>query len=123
MEIKNHLTDLIEPDTLRTIESSLSAMFQMAAWISDENGVGIGSGVGFSRYVDQCLRSTAGRQDCERCIREGAANNSGNGQPGRAECLGGLVVFSAPIRAADKIVGILSGGWVLTEAPVYEKIC
>lgn len=123
MEIKNHLTDLIEPDTLRTIESSLSAMFQMAAWISDENGVGIGSGVGFSRYVDQCLRSTAGRQDCERCIREGAANNSENGQPGRAECLGGLVVFSAPIREADKIVGILSGGWVLTEAPVYEKIC
>lgn len=126
MEIKNHLTDLIEPDTLRKIESSLSAMFQMAAWISDENGVGVGSGVGFSRYVDQCLRSQAGRQDCERCIREGAANSvngSADGLPGHAECLGGLVVFSAPIRVADKTVGILSGGWVLTEAPVYEKIC
>ena len=61
MEIKNHLTDLIEPDTLRKIESSLSAMFGMAAWISDENGVGVGSGTGFSRYVDQCLRSPAGR--------------------------------------------------------------
>lgn len=74
MEIKNHLTALIEPDTLRKIESSLSAMFGMAAWISDENGVGVGSGTGFSRYVDQCLRSPAGRNDCERCIREGAAN-------------------------------------------------
>ena len=42
MEIKTHLTDLIESDTLRKIESSVSAMFQMAAWISDENGVGIG---------------------------------------------------------------------------------
>ncbi len=52
MKIKNHLTDLIEPDTLRKIESSLSAMFGMAAWISDENGVGVGSGTGFSRYVD-----------------------------------------------------------------------
>lgn len=69
MEIKNHLTDLIEPDTLRKIESSLSAMFGMAAWISDENGVGDGSGTGFSRYV-----APAGRNDCERCIREGAAN-------------------------------------------------
>lgn len=123
MEINNHLTDLIEPDTLRTIESSVSAMFQMAAWISDENGVGVGSGVGFSRYVDQCLRSAAGRQECERCIREGASNDSADGLPGRAECLGGLVVFSAPIKVADSVVGILSGGWVLTEAPVYEKIC
>lgn len=122
MEIKNHLTDLIEPDTLRKIESSLSAMFGMAAWISDENGVGVGSGTGFSRYVDQCLRSPEGRKDCERCIREGAANTDGD-LPGRAECLGGLVVFSTPIKAYDKTVGILSSGWVLTEAPVYEKIC
>ena len=44
-------------------------------------------------------------------------------QPGSAECLGGLVVFSTPIKAYDKTVGILSSGWVLTEAPVYEKIC
>lgn len=122
MEIKKHLTDLIEPDTLRTIENSLASMFGTAAWISDENGVGIGSGTGFSRYADQCLRSPAGRSDCERCIREGAANMSGD-LPGKAECLGGLTVFSTPIKAFDTTVGILSCGWVLTEAPVYEKIC
>lgn len=122
MEIKNHLTDLIEPDTLRKIESSLSSMFGMAAWISDENGVGIGSGTGFPRYVDQCLRSPEGRRECERCIREGAANTSGE-LPGRAECLGGLAVFSTPIKLNGDTVGILSAGWVLTEAPVFEKIC
>ncbi len=32
-------------------------------------------------------------------------------------------MFSTPIKAYDKTVGILSSGWVLTEAPVYEKIC
>lgn len=99
-------------------------MFGMAAWISDEKGVGIGSGSGFPRYVDQCLRSSAGREDCERCIREGAAVSSDDTSlPGRAECLGGLAVFSAPIKLSDKTVGILSGGWVFTEEPSYDKIC
>lgn len=124
MEIKSHLTDLIEPETLRRIEGSLSAMFGMAAWISDENGVGIGSGSGFPRYVDQCLKSPAGREECERCIREGAAASSdADSLPGGAECLGGLAVFSAPIKFSDKTVGILSGGWVFTEEPSYDKIC
>lgn len=123
MEIKNHLTDLIEPETLRKIENSLSAMFGMAAWISDENGVGVDSGTGFPRYADLCLRSPAGREDCERCIREGASLTEDSAQPGRAECLGGLTVFSAPIKAADKTVGILSGGWVLMEDPDFDKIC
>lgn len=123
MEIKNHLTDLIEPETLRKIESSLSAMFGMAAWISDENGVGVDSGTGFPRYADLCLRSPDGREDCERCIREGAERSDDSKQPGRSECLGGLTVFSAPIKAADKTVGILSGGWVLMEDPDFDKIC
>ena len=123
MEIKNHLTDLIEPETLRKIESSLSAMFGMAAWISDENGVGDDSGTGFPRYADLCMRSPAGRKDCERCIREGAERSDDSKKPGRSECLGGLTVFSAPIKAADKTVGILSGGWVLMEDPDFDKIC
>lgn len=69
-----HLTDLIPVETLQKIQNSFSKMARMAALITDENGVPLTEGSGFSEFCTEYFHSSPeGRKRCEQCDRNGAA--------------------------------------------------
>ena len=71
----------------------------MAALITDENGVPLTEGSGFSEFCTEYCRSSAeGRKRCEQCDRNGAARVFETGKPVSYFCHAGLVDFAAPLK-------------------------
>jgi len=123
MEIENELNliDLIDADTLTTIEQAFCEMTEMSAGISDPNGAPITAHCNTSEFCHLVKNSPAGRARCERCDKQGAAMALENHAAVFYRCHSGLIDFAAPITIQDQVLGIFIGGQVLVEAPDEEK--
>ena len=123
MELENDLIliDLIDADTLTTIEQAFCEMTEMSAGISDPQGVPITAHCNTSAFCHLMKSSPAGRIRCERCDRQGAAMALENRAAVFYRCHAGLIDFAAPITIQDQVLGIFIGGQVLVGEPDEDK--
>lgn len=115
------LLDVIDKQTLQSLQDAFSAATGMAALATDKTGpVTEGSG-----FTDFCMNLTRkSKVGCDRCVKcdlQGGAEASRTGRPAVYYCHGGLVDFAAPIIVNGNHVGSLIGGQVLPEEPDEEK--
>jgi signal transduction histidine kinase/CheY-like chemotaxis protein/HPt (histidine-containing phosphotransfer) domain-containing protein len=118
-----YITDLIEVELLQKIQDSFSEMTGMAALTTDDQGIPVTRGSGFTDYCMKYTRSCAkGHERCEQCDRLGAEATMVTGKAVAYECHSGLMDFAAPIKVEGKLVGCFIGGQVLAEFPKKEFI-
>lgn len=122
MELENELSliDLIDADTLTTIEQAFCEMTEMSAGVSDTNGIPITTHCNPSAFCQLVKSSPAGRIRCERCDKQGATMALENHAAVFYRCHCGLIDFAAPISIQDQVLGIFIGGQVLVEEPDEE---
>ena len=72
MDKNLHLTDLIDIETLQTMQEAFVKMTGFAAITTDENGVAVTEG---SNFTDFCMKYTRqspiGKKRCEQCNKLG----------------------------------------------------
>ena len=117
MELELNLIDLIDADTLSTIEQAFCEMTEMAAGISDPHGVPITANCNTTAFCRLMKGSKAGRIRCEQCDRQGAAMAMENHAAVFYRCHSGLIDFAAPITIQDRILGSFVGGQVIVGEP------
>ena len=117
MELELNLIDLIDADTLSTIEQAFCDMTEMAAGISDQHGTPITAHCNTSAFCRLIKSSKTGRIRCERCDRQGAALAMENRAAVFYRCHAGLIDFAAPITIQDRILGSFVGGQVIVGEP------
>ncbi|MGN0675528.1 MAG: PocR ligand-binding domain-containing protein, partial [Oscillospiraceae bacterium] len=87
----------------------------MAALTTDENGVPVTVGSGFTDFCTNLTRkSEKGCKRCEECDKNGALQTLHNGKPAVYRCHAGLVDFASPIMVNGKFIGSIIGGQVRT---------
>ena len=115
------LLDVIDKNTLQSLQDSFAAATGMAALATDESGA-VTEG---SNFTDFCMnltrKSRVGCERCNQCDLKGGAEASKTGRPSVYYCHGGLVDFAAPVMLNGKHIGSLIGGQVLTEKPDEAK--
>ena len=120
-ELGLNLIDLIDADTLSTIEQAFCEMTEMAAGISDPQGVPITAHCNTSAFCRLMKSSKTGRIRCEQCDKQGAAMAMENRAAVFYRCHSGLIDFAAPITIQDRILGSFVGGQVIVgELPDEE---
>lgn len=122
MDISNiTLLDVIERQTLQSLQDAFAEATGMAALATDSTG----SVTRLSNPTEFCMnltrRSPVGCERCNKCDLQGGSEASRTGRPSVYFCHGGLVDFAAPIIVNGKHIGSLIGGQVLTEAPDDAK--
>lgn len=120
-EIK--LTELVETEVLQELQDSFSKIAGIAAIIADENGTAITKG---SHYSEFCRKYNQkfkkGRAKCEKCNRDSAAMALEKGGLVSYCCHANLMNFAAPIMLENRMIGIVTGGQIMTEAPDLKKM-
>lgn len=118
-----HLTllDVIDRETLQSLQDAFSDATGMAALATDDTG----AVTHLSNPTDFCMKYTrkspVGCERCNKCDLQGGADASRTGRPSVYYCHGGLVDFAAPIIVNGRHIGSLIGGQVLTEEPDENK--
>lgn len=94
-EIK--LTALIPPDLLQQFQDGFSEFTGMASLITDENGVPVTVGSGFTDFCTNLTRkSPIGCKRCEQCDKNGALQTFRNKKPTVYRCHAGLIDYASP---------------------------
>lgn len=115
------LLDVIDRQTLQSLQDAFSAATGMAALATDDTGA-VTEGSGFTDFCMNLTRkSKVGCDRCNRCDLQGGAEASRTGRPAVYYCHGGLMDFAAPIIVNGKHIGSLIGGQVLPEEPDEDK--
>lgn len=119
-EIK--LTDLIPPNILQQFQDGLSKFTGMAALITDENGVPVTVGSGFTDFCTNLTRkSPKGCKRCEECDKNGALETFRNKKPTVYRCHAGLIDYASPIMLDGRVIGSIIGGQVRT-SPIDKSL-
>lgn len=115
------LLDVIDRQTLQSLQDAFAEATGMAALATDSTG----AVTRLSNPTDFCMKltrtSNIGCERCNKCDLQGGAEASRTGMPSVYYCHGGLVDFAAPIIVNGQHIGSLIGGQVLTEEPDDEK--
>ncbi len=115
------LTDLISIEILQQVQDGFSKFTGMASLTTDENGVPVTKGSGFTEFCMNLTRkSELGYERCKECDRNGARMSLQEGKPSVYSCHAGLVDYAAPIIVDGKVYGSFLGGQVRT-CPVDEE--
>ncbi len=120
-ELNLNLIDLIDSDTLTTIEKAFCEMTEMSAGVSDPEGHPVTAHCNITDFCHLMKSTPTGRARCEQCDSQGAAMAMENQAAVFYLCHSGLIDFAAPISIRDEILGIFVGGQVLLEEPDEEK--
>lgn len=116
MEEEIYITDLIDAETLQKMQDAFCEMTNIAAGISDANGVAVTKDTISS---DFCMnfnkKSPIGRSRCQHCDKHGGEIALERGRSVTYHCHTGLVDFASPIMVNGKMVGCFIGGQVRTE--------
>lgn len=117
------LVDLMDVSSLQRLQDGFSKYTGLAALTTDENGVPITQGSGFSEFCMNLTRKTKlGCKRCEECDKNGAILTLKNGSTAVYDCHAGLVDFAAPIMVEGKFIGSFIGGQVRTTEVNEEKM-
>ena len=119
MEMENELNliDLIDADTLTTIEEAFCEMTEMSAGISDPQGSRVTAHCNENRFCRLVKSTAAGRARCEQCDRQGVSMAKEKRSAVFYVCHTGLIDFAVPIVIQEQILGCLVGGQILLDAP------
>lgn len=110
---KIRLTELIDVNILQHIQDAFSEYTGMAALTTDEDGVPVTEGSGFTQHCMELVRkSEVGRSRCEECDRMGAIQTYESGEPAVYTCHAGLIDYAAPVMVNDRMIGSVIGGQV-----------
>lgn len=116
------LTSLIPPDLLQQFQDGFSEFTGMASLITDEDGVPITVGSGFTDFCTNLTRkSTIGCKRCEQCDKNGAFETYHNKKPTVYRCHAGLIDYASPIMVDGTIIGSFIGGQVRT-GPIDREL-
>lgn len=122
VEEELYLTDLIDVETLQSIQDAFSNLVGIAAMTTDASGKPLTKGSNFSEFCSKYNRGTEiGGERCRKCGRMGAEEALHQGRSKVYECHAGLFDFAAPIMADGKMVGCFVGGQALDREPEPEK--
>jgi len=117
------LVDLIDVETLQSIQDAFCDMCNVAVGISDENGVLLTETKTSSEFCGKYnKRSPITLARCEQCDKHGGEMAFEQGKAVAYHCHTGLVDFAAPIMAHGKRVGCITGGQVRTGELDEEKL-
>lgn len=117
------LVDLMDVKALQKIQDEFSRYTGMAALTTDENGIPITEGSGFTNFCTNLVRTTRlGCRRCEECDKNGAVMTLENKHATVYSCHAGLTDFAAPIMLEGKMIGSFIGGQVRTEEVDEEKM-
>ena len=117
------LVDLMDVKALQKIQDEFSRYTGMAALTTDENGIPITEGSGFTNFCTNLVRTTRlGCRRCEECDKNGAVMTLENKRATVYSCHAGLTDFAAPIMLEGKMIGSFIGGQVRTEEVDEEKM-
>lgn len=115
------LLDVIDRQTLQSLQDAFAEATGMAALATDETG----SVTRLSNPTEFCMsltrKSPIGCERCNKCDLQGGSDSSRTGRPSVYYCHGGLVDFAAPIIVNGRHIGSLIGGQVLTQEPDEAK--
>lgn len=115
-EIK--LSNLIDVNTLQSIQNAFSSLTGMAALVTDSKGTPVTEGSNFCDFCQKYTRqSHEGQKRCQMCDKMGAESALNEGESVIYPCHAGLLDFSAPIIANGVMVGCFTGGQVLASPP------
>lgn len=116
------LTALIPPDLLQQFQDGFSEFTGMASLITDENGVPVTVGSGFTDFCTNLTRkSPIGCKRCEECDKNGALETYRNKKPTVYRCHAGLIDYASPIMVDGKVIGSFIGGQVRT-GPIDREL-
>lgn len=117
------LVDLMDVKALQRIQDEFSRYTGMAALTTDENGIPITKGSGFTSFCTNLVRTTRlGCRRCEECDRNGAVMTLENKHATVYSCHAGLTDYAAPIMLEGQMIGSIIGGQVRTEEVDEEKM-
>lgn len=117
------LIDLMDVKALQRIQDEFSKYTGMAALTTDENGIPITKGSGFTNFCTNLVRTTRlGCRRCEECDKNGAVMTLENKRATVYSCHAGLTDFAAPVMLEGKMIGSFIGGQVRTEEVDEEKM-
>lgn len=117
------LVDLMDVKALQKIQDEFSRYTGMAALTTDENGIPITEGSGFTNFCTNLVRTTRlGCRRCEECDKNGAVMTLENKRATVYSCHAGLTDFAAPIMLEGQMIGSFIGGQVRTEEIDEEKM-
>lgn len=120
---KLKLTDLIDVQVLQQLQDGFSKFTGMASLTTDEQGIPITKGSGFTDFCMNLTRqSELGCKRCETCDKMGAIKTLETGRASTYYCHAGLVDYAAPIMVEGRLVGSFIGGQVRTGEVDEEKI-
>lgn len=115
------LTDLIDVSILQKMQNGFSEYTKMAALTTDELGMPVTEGSGFTNLCMNLIRKTEeGYKGCKECDRRGALRTLEKGEPAVYLCHAGLVDFAAPIMVEGRFIGSVIGGQVRI-SPMEEE--
>lgn len=110
------LTTLIPPALLQQFQDGFSEFTGMASLITDENGIPITVGSGFTDFCTNLTRkSPIGCKRCEQCDKNGAFETYHNKKPTVYRCHAGLIDYASPIIVDGEVIGSFIGGQVRTD--------
>ena len=117
------LVDLMDVKALQKIQDEFSRYTGLAALTTDENGIPITQGSGFTNFCTNLVRTTRlGCRRCEECDKNGAVMTLENKHATVYSCHAGLTDFAAPIMLEGKMIGSFIGGQIRTEDVDEEKM-
>lgn len=117
------LTELIDVQVLQKIQDAFSEYTGMASLITDEEGVPITIGSGFTDFCMHYTRKTEiGNKRCEKCDKQGAFLTLDKGKPVVYRCHAGLVDYAVPIIVEDQVIGSFIGGQISTGPVDMEQV-
>ncbi len=122
MENELSLIDLIDADTLHTIQQAFCDMTEMAAGISDPQGIRVTAHCNENKFCQLVKSSVSGRSRCEQCDRQGVLMAKEKQAAVFYICHAGLVDFAAPILIHNHMLGCFVGGQVLLDGADEEAI-
>ena len=117
------LVDLMDVKALQKIQDEFSRYTGMAALTTDENGIPVTEGSGFTNFCTNLVRTTRlGCRRCEECDKNGAVMTLENKKATVYSCHAGLTDFAAPIMLDGQIIGSFIGGQVRTKEVDEERM-
>jgi len=116
------LVDLIDVETLQSIQDTFARAFRLPTVIVDPEGRSITEITHRVRFCEDLTRTSAtARPRCVGCDRRAMDQAAEHGRPSTFRCWNGLYDSAVPIRVKGRVLGFFLCGEVLASAPDVER--
>lgn len=119
---KVKLVDVIDIDFLQRFQDDFAIGMGLASVTVDLDGNPVTKPSSYTRFCKGYTHSTEiGDKRCAESHKKGGEEASRTGKPYVFECHAGLIDFAVPITLANRQIGTILGGQILTDSPELSK--